>query len=72
MMRKSRPLLWLSLFFFLPSSILSAQGVVVEAVAEASAPEKAGVREGDVFYTWTRLANPPLHPEPGRLVLDGA
>jgi CHAT domain-containing protein len=70
MMRKSRPLLWLSLFFFLPSSILSAQGVVVEAVAEASAPEKAGVREGDVFYTWTRLANPPLHPEPASATLE--
>lgn len=63
-MRKLRPLLWLILVFFLPSSVLSAQGVVVEAVAEASALEKAGAREGDVFHAWTRLANPPLHPEP--------
>jgi len=69
-MRKLRPLLWLSLFFFLPSSILSAQGVVVEAVAEASAPEKAGVREGDVFHTWMRLANPPLHLEPASGTLE--
>ena len=63
-MRKLRPLLWLILVFFLPSSILSAQSVVVETVAEASAPEKAGVREGDIFHTWTRLPNPPIHPEP--------
>lgn len=59
-----RPLLWLSLFFFFPFSILSAQGVVVEDVAEASALEKAGVQEGDVFHDWTRLANPPINPEP--------
>ncbi len=69
-MRKLRPLLWLSLFFFLPSSILSAQGVVVETVAEASAPEKAGVREGDVFHTWTRPANPPVNPEPASGTLE--
>ncbi|HEX6903049.1 MAG TPA: CHAT domain-containing protein, partial [Thermoanaerobaculia bacterium] len=69
-MRKLRPLLWLILVFFLPASILSAQGVVVEAVAEASAPEKAGVREGDVFHTWTRLANPPVHPEPASGTLE--
>jgi CHAT domain-containing protein len=55
--------LWSTLVLFLPS-ILSAQGVVVETVAIASAPEKAGVREGDVFHAWTRLANPPIHPEP--------
>lgn len=68
-MRKLRPLFCLLLFFFLPSSTLSAQGIVVEVVAEASAPEKAGVREGDVFHTWTRLANPPVNPKPasGRL-----
>lgn len=69
-MRKLRPLLWLILIFFLPSSILSAQGVVVETVAEASAPEKAGVREGDVFHTWTRLANPPVNPEPASGTLE--
>jgi tetratricopeptide (TPR) repeat protein len=63
-MKKLRPFLWLSLVFFLPSSILSAQGVVVEAVAAVSGPEMAGVREGDVFHAWTRLANPPIHPEP--------
>src|SRR5262245_57308302 len=62
-MRKLRPLLWLILVFLLPSSILSAQGIVVETVATASAPEKAGAREGDVFHTWTRLANHPIHPE---------
>jgi CHAT domain-containing protein/Tfp pilus assembly protein PilF len=69
-MRKLCPLLWLIQFFFLPSSILSAQGVVVEAVAEASAPEKAGVREGDVFHTWTRPANPPVNPEPASGTLE--
>jgi CHAT domain-containing protein len=63
-MRKLRPLPWLILIFFLPSANLSAQGVVVEAVAAASAPEKAGVREGDVFHVWTRLATPPINPEP--------
>jgi hypothetical protein len=40
---KLRPLrswgLWLTLVLFLPA-ILSAQGVVIETVAEASAPEK--------------------------------
>jgi S1-C subfamily serine protease len=40
--------LWLTLLLFLPAT-LSAQGVVVETLATASAPEKAGVREGDVF-----------------------
>lgn len=69
-MRKLRPLLWLSLFFFLPSSILKAQGVVVEAMAEASAPEKAGAREGDVFHTWTRPASPPANPEPAEGTLE--
>jgi CHAT domain-containing protein/Tfp pilus assembly protein PilF len=69
-MRKLRPLLWLILVFFLPSSILSAQGVVVEALAEASALEKAGVREGDVFRAWTRLANPPVNPEPASGTLE--
>jgi CHAT domain-containing protein/Tfp pilus assembly protein PilF len=68
-MRELRPLLWLILVFFLPS-ILSAQGVVIEAVAAASAPEKAGVREGDVFRAWTRLANPPIHPEPASGTLE--
>jgi CHAT domain-containing protein/Tfp pilus assembly protein PilF len=69
-MRKLRPLLWLIPVLFLPSSILSAQGIVVETVAEASAPEKAGVREGDVFHAWTRVANPPLHPEPASGTLE--
>ena len=61
--------LWLTLVLFLPS-LLSAQGVVVETVAVASAPEKAGVREGDVFRAWTRLANPPIHPEPASGTLE--
>ena len=68
-MRKLRPLLWLILVVSLPS-ILGAQGVVFEAVAEASAPEKAGVREGDVFHAWTRLANPPANPEPASGTLE--
>jgi tetratricopeptide (TPR) repeat protein len=72
-MMRFRPLrswgFWLTLVLFLPS-ILSAQGVVVETVAVASAPEKAGVRAGDVFRTWTRLANPPIHPEPASGVLQ--
>lgn len=61
--------IWSLLFFFLPS-YLPAEGVVVETVEEASAPEKAGMREGDVFHTWTRPAHPPLNPEPasGRLL----
>jgi CHAT domain-containing protein len=63
------PGLWLALVLLLPS-VLGAQGVVVEAVATASAPEKAGAREGDVFHAWTRLANPPLHPEPASGTLD--
>jgi CHAT domain-containing protein/Tfp pilus assembly protein PilF len=60
--------LWLILLLFLPSS-LCADGVVIETVAAVSAPEKAGAREGDIFHTWMRLANPPIHPEPasGRL-----
>ena len=62
-MRKLRLLSWLVLVFFLPSSTLSAQGIVIEAVATASALEKAGVREGDVFRAWTRLANSPANPE---------
>jgi CHAT domain-containing protein/Tfp pilus assembly protein PilF len=69
-MRKLRPLLWLSLFFILPSSILRAQGVVIEAVAEASAPEKAGVREGDVFHTWKRPASLPANPESAEGTLE--
>ncbi|HEX9943503.1 MAG TPA: CHAT domain-containing protein [Thermoanaerobaculia bacterium] len=69
-MRTLRPLLWVILVFFLPSSILSAQGVVVETVATASTPEKAGAREGDVFHAWTRLANPPIHPEPAAGTLE--
>src|SRR6266545_746441 len=69
-MRRLRPLLWPILVFFLPASILSAQGVVVETVAAASAPEKAGAREGDVFQAWTRLANPPIHPEPASGTLE--
>ncbi len=55
--------LCLALVLFLPS-LRSAQGVVVESVAASSALEKAGAREGDVFRTWTRLANPPADPEP--------
>jgi CHAT domain-containing protein len=55
--------LWLTLVLFLPS-ILRAQGVVIETVAAASALEKAGAREGDVFRAWTRPANPPINPEP--------
>ena len=54
---------WLTLVLFLPST-LSAQGVVVETVAPASALEKAEAREGDVFRSWTRPANPPANPEP--------
>ncbi|MES1241762.1 MAG: CHAT domain-containing protein [Acidobacteriota bacterium] len=69
-MRKIRPSLWLILVFFLPSSILSAQGVVVETAAPASAPEKAGAREGDIFHAWTRLANPPIHPQPASGALE--
>jgi CHAT domain-containing protein/Tfp pilus assembly protein PilF len=63
------PLLWLILLFALVSK-LSASGVVIEIVAAVSAPEKAGVREGDVFHAWTRLANPPLHPEPASGTLE--
>ena len=55
--------LWLTSVLFLPS-LLSAQGVVVETVAPASALEKAGAREGDVFRAWARPANPPANPEP--------
>ena|SRR5688572_29831741 len=62
-MSRLRPLLWSILIFFLASS-LSARGIVVETMAVASAPEKAGAREGDVFRAWTRLANPPINPEP--------
>jgi CHAT domain-containing protein/Tfp pilus assembly protein PilF len=61
--------LWLILALFLPS-LLSAQGVVVETVATASALEKAGAREGDVFRAWTRLANPPANPEPASGTLE--
>ena len=61
--------LWLTLILFLPA-ILSAQGVVVETVAAASAPEKAGARAGDVFHAWTRPAYPPLHPEPASGTLE--
>lgn len=67
-MKELRLLLWATLFFLLPP-LLCAQ-VVVETVAPASAPEKAGAREGDVFHTWTRLANPPLHPEPASGTLE--
>jgi CHAT domain-containing protein/Tfp pilus assembly protein PilF len=55
--------LWLTVVLFLPS-ILNAQGVVVEYMHRASVLAEAGVREGDVFRAWTRLANPPIHPEP--------
>lgn len=61
--------LCLALALFLPS-LLSAQGVVVETVAQASAPEKAGAREGDVFRAWTRPANPPANPEPASGMLE--
>jgi len=62
-MKKLCPLLGLILLVSLATR-LSAGGIVIETVAEVSAPEKAGAREGDVFHTWTRLANPPVHPEP--------
>lgn len=68
-MKEIRPLLWMILVFSLASS-LSAQGIVVETVAVGSAPEKAGAREGDVFHSWTRLANLPIHPEPASGTLE--
>lgn len=59
---KFRPLAFWGLWLLLPS-FLRAQ-VVIEALAPSSALEKAGVREGDLFRSWTRPANPPVHPEP--------
>ena len=39
-------------------------GIVVEEVGEHSALEKAGLRPGDVLYSWKRLPAPPANPEP--------
>jgi len=68
-MRKLCPLLGLILLVSLASRS-NAGGVVIETVAAASAPEKAGAREGDVLHAWTRPANPPLHPEPASGTLE--
>ena len=63
-----RPLFWLILLISLVSRLNAS--VVIETVAVASAPEKAGVREGDVFHAWTRPANPPVNPEPASGMLQ--
>ncbi len=42
------------------------KGVVVEEVGEGSALARAGVRVGDVLFSWERLPNPPLNPEGGQ------
>src|SRR5215210_3787038 len=68
-MRRLRPVLWLILLVSLVSR-LSASGVVIETVAAVSAPEKAGVREGDVFHSWARLASPPANAEPAAGALE--
>ena len=45
-------------------------GVVVEALGEGSAPEKAGLLAEDVLISWERLPNPPANPQGARGRID--
>ena len=46
------------------------RGVVVEAVGQGSALEKAGIQPGDVLLGWERLPSPPSNPEGARGGID--
>ncbi len=42
---------------------LGETGVVVAEVGEKSALEKAGLRPGDILFSWERLPSPPANPQ---------
>ena len=46
------------------------KGIVVEEVGKHSALEKAGLRPGDVLYSWKRLPAPPANPEPAEGIFE--
>lgn len=48
-----------------PAAAEDLQGVVVESVG-GGALATAGVQEGDLLLSWTRLPNPPANPEAAR------
>jgi CHAT domain-containing protein/Tfp pilus assembly protein PilF len=41
-------------------------GVVVEEVGKDSPGERAGIKPGDVLFSWARLPNPPANPKEAR------